>query len=55
MTLRLALLAVVLRVVLEFFLGLEAHAETMLPDIASLALHHEFSAVRIFLCKGRRQ
>ena len=38
-------------VVLKLLLGLEAHAESMLPDIASLTLHHELSAICIFLCK----
>ena len=42
-----ALFAVVGGKILNIFLGLITHAETMLPYIADLALYHELSSVDI--------
>ena len=45
---RSTLFAVVV-VVVELIFGFVTHAQTMLPDFTRLALHHEFTSIRVIL------
>jgi len=47
-----ALLAIIV-VVVQLVFRFEAHAETVLPDFAGLALYHEFAGIWVVLSFAR--